>query len=288
MNSTENDSNELKQKIGWIDTHCHVNYSPLIDSLPEVILEAEKADVKKMVCIGTNLDKADDMIAAIQQYDNIFYTIGHHPCQEDMNADEIYNLLNDKLGKLVNNHFASDDAMHDKNICKKINNRLVGIGETGLDCTNSNIVAQTDIFHAHLALAKKYHLPVVVHSRDMDQALLESLKAFSDVRGVLHCWTGAYETAMKAVDLGWKVSFSGILTFKKKVEYLHEQAAKLPLEAIVIETDSPYLAPDPYRGKTNQPAFVKLVGEKLAQLRCMPIDKLQSALWENSHELFGL
>lgn len=288
MNSTEHDSNELQQEIGWIDTHCHINYSPLIDALPEVLLEAEKADVKKMVCIGTNLDKADKMIEAIEQYDNVFFTIGHHPCQEDMKADQIYQLLNNKLAELLNEYNAIDDVNHDQNISKKIKPRLVGIGETGLDCTNNDIVAQTDIFHAHLELAKKYHLPVVVHSRDMDQALLESLKAFSDVRGVLHCWTGSYDTALKAVDLGWKVSFSGILTFKKKVEYLYEQATKLPLESIVIETDSPYLAPDPYRGKTNQPAFVKLVGEKLAQLRCMQIDKLQFALWQNSHELFGM
>lgn len=265
-----------------IDTHCHLNYTGISERLDEVMQNAREAGIGHMVCISTNLEQTDDMINTVSKYDNVSFTIGQHPC-ETMNKTEDRCGLTDP-SEVYNELDAQISRYKDSDIAY----RIVGIGETGLDIHNKELTNQLDIFHAHLEIAIKHNLPVVIHSREMDEQLISSLKTYPNARGVLHCWTGAKETALQAIDMGWIVSFSGIVTFGKKVEYLEEQARDLPLDRIVIETDAPFLAPAPYRGKTNEPSYMKYTAEKIAELRFMNMEKLTESLYQNSLKLFDL
>ena len=281
-----NSDKSLNKKYKLIDTHCHLNYPGLVENIDHVIQRAKENGVEKMVCISTNLDQVEKMLKIIKPYKNVAFTIGQHPCEtmckeKDRCGIESATQIYEIIDKMIEQHIIKQNTHKDIS-------KLVGIGETGLDIYNKNLHSQIDIFHAHLELGIKYDLPVVVHSREMDEQLLLSLKQHPNAKGVLHCWTGSYETAKKAIDLGWKISFSGILTFGKKAQHLEEQAKELPLESIVIETDAPFLAPAPYRGKTNEPAFVLKVAEKISELRCINMEKLCEQLYKNSCNLFNI
>lgn len=243
----------------YIDTHAHLN---LLENWEEGVENAQKADVKKIITINTDLASLESFCK-----EGIYYTVGLHPCNECTHTpSQVYEILDSvcALGKVV------------------------GIGETGLDAYGPDQNYQQEIFSAHLETAIKYDLPLVVHSRDMDELLLCMLKKYQNAKGVLHCWTGSLETAQQAINLGWMVSFSGILTFRKKVEHLWEQAKTLPLNHILLETDSPYLAPHPFRGRVNEPKNVILVYKWLSELRCTDEHVIKAQIWENAHNLFKL
>lgn len=253
----------------YIDTHAHLD---LLENAEQAIKNAHDNGVSKIITINTSIERISELEKLVATFDNIYYTLGEHPCQNLIDAQKCYQKLDE--------------------YCANLPPSLVALGETGLDRKNNTptelIFDQIELFQAHLSVAAKYKLPVVVHSRNADAELINILRKFPDVKGVLHCWTGSFETAQKAIDLGYMISFSGILTFPKKTEYLVEQAKKLPLEHIVIETDSPYLAPHPYRGSKNEPKNVVLVGQYLSYIRQQAEDEVQKQLYINTHRLFNL
>lgn len=235
-----------------IDSHAHLTQLQTTDYNPRAL--------RAIISIATSLQETTELEQLSQKYANVYYTVGQHPTHVEYNAEDCYTNLDNYLRELSSS--SSNQYIH----------KLVGIGETGLDIRASTM--QESIFRAHLEIAAKYQLPIVVHSRDMDDTLIRVLEQYPTVHGVLHCWTGTINAAYNAISLGWFVSFSGIVTFGKKALHIQEQAKILPIDRIMFETDSPYLSPEPVRGRTNQPSNVRHVYEFVAQLRNVSLDSL--------------
>lgn len=277
-----------------MDTHAHLDYYDC-DSLDIVMKNALNHHVQKIVTVCTKLERVEVLSAIALKYSEVYYSLAQHPCESKLNARECYEFMDDYLNRVIIEERV--DTMLSRDVAGECNVmlsrdvarndvKLVAIGETGLDKNGAE--NQMEVFDAHLQIARKYKLPVIVHSRDMDEQLIVMLKKYRDVQGVLHCWTGSYEAAVQAIDLGWYISFSGIVTFGKKVEYLCQQVRDLPIDKIVVETDTPYLAPDPVRGRCNEPANVLYVAKKLAELKKCSLESLCESLWKNSERLFEL
>ncbi len=256
-----------------IDTHTHIA-DPEFDADREAVIErALAAGVQKMVLIGTDLASSQRAVALAGQYPFLWATVGLHP-HEAKSLDQ--NLLQ-TLEKL---------AEHPK---------VVGLGETGLDFhyNYSSPEEQRRAFIEQIRLAKRKRLPLVIHTReawDETFALLEEEGArvhAAEVGGVFHCFTGDSAVAEKAVAFGFYLSFSGIMTFPKAIP-LQQAAASVDLSRLLIETDAPYLAPQGYRGKRNEPAYVRAVAEKIAQLRSCPLEMIAEATTRNAERLFKL
>lgn len=251
------------------DSHCHLIYKGLGEQQPEVLARARAAGVVAMLNISTRENEWDDVIAVAEREPDVWASIGIHPHEADQHADV-------DTAKLV------DRARHP---------RVVGIGESGLDYyyDHSDRERQRASFRAHLAAARETQLPIIVHTRDAEADTAEILRdemgkgAFP---GVIHCFTASAGFAEIALDLGLYVSISGIVTFKNARD-LQEIAAKLPLERLLIETDAPFLAPVPHRGKTGEPAFVADTCRFLAALRGENPEALAEATRRNFHKLFA-
>lgn len=251
------------------DSHCHLIYKGLGEQQPEVLARARAAGVVAMLNISTRENEWDDVIAVAEREPDVWASIGIHPHEADQHADV-------DTAKLV------DRARHP---------RVVGIGESGLDYyyDHSDRERQRASFRAHLAAARETQLPIIVHTRDAEADTAEILRdemgkgAFP---GVIHCFTASAGFAEIALDLGLYVSISGIVTFKNARD-LQEIAAKLPLERLLIETDAPFLAPVPHRGKTGEPAFVADTCRFLAALRGDNPEALAEATRWNFHKLFA-
>lgn len=232
-----------------VDSHCHLNYEGLAERQEAVIDRARDAGVGCMLSINTKLREYDEIIAIIEKYPDIFGTVGIHPHEAESEADVAVGALTER-------------AQHPK---------IVGIGETGLDYYYDN--APRDLqrinFRAHLQAAQQTGLPVVVHTRDADkdcvQILEEEMKNGS-FKGVIHCFTASQWLADACLAMGLYISISGIVTFKN-AQTIQETAKKLPFDKVLIETDAPFLAPIPHRGKTCEPAFVADTARFLADLR---------------------
>ena len=249
----------------WIDTHCHID--KLKPSVEELLDLAQKAGVVSMITIGTDREDWSQVLALSEKHAPFIYgTLGMHP-HTAKDFDE------------------SCEAFLNENLKSKV---IVGVGEIGLDYfyTHSSQEKQKEVFERQLEIAKNMQLPVEIHTREAEQDTSFFLKKYqSQVRGLLHCFTGSYELAKKALDCGFNISFSGILTFKNS-ETLRETCKKLPLDRIHIETDSPFLAPPPYRGKENQPSYVSLVAEQVALIHKVDLESLSQQLTENTYRLF--
>lgn len=252
-----------------IDHHCHLDFPDFADDLPGVVARAGQAGVGLMVTISTRIRQFDRVLAVAEQFDNVFCSVGTHP----HNAHEELDISVDEIVRL---------SKHPK---------VVAIGEAGLDYhyDHSTPDAQAEGFRNHIAAARETGLPLEIHARSADDdtiAILEDEQknggAFS---AILHCFTGGKKMARRAVDLGFTVSFSGIVSFKAAPE-LRDIACELPLDAILVETDAPYLAPVPYRGKTNEPAYVAHTAKAVADARGMTVDDLAAATTENFFRLF--
>lgn len=251
------------------DSHCHLIYKGLGEQQPEVLARARAAGVVAMLNISTRENEWDDVIAVAEREADVWASVGIHPHEADQHPDV-------DTGKLV------ERARHP---------RVVGIGESGLDYyyDHSDRDRQRDSFRAHLAASRETGLPVIVHTRDAEQDTAQILReemgkgAFP---GVIHCFTASGAFADIALELGLYVSISGIVTFKNARD-LQETAARLPLDRLLIETDAPFLAPVPHRGKTGEPAFVADTCKFLAQLRGEDPEELAEATRRNFHKLFA-
>ena len=246
----------------FIDTHCHLT-DKYDDGVDAVITRAKNLNVGAMICATAEGTDINNALKIADSYDNIFVTIGIHPEHTDLNP---YDFITDN----ILNH-----------------NRVVGVGEIGLDYhyNSQNRDAQIELFEKQIEIAIKHKLPVAIHTRDAENDTIEILKKHPDVCGVLHCFTSNWELAKFALNRGFYFSASGILTFKNS-ESVRETFSKIPNDKIVIETDSPYCAPVPYRGKICEPAFVIETAKCLAQIKNLQLTDLESILFENTQRLY--
>lgn len=253
----------------FIDSHCHLNYSELVDEQADVIARAHAAGVSAMLNISTREGEWVDVVRTARAYDGIWASVGIHP------------------------HEADDHAYLDQErlIAATSDEKVVAIGETGLDFyyDKSDRDRQADTFRTHIRAAQTTGLPLIVHTRDAEDATISLLRhAFNDrpVTGVIHCFTGSQALADKALELGFYISFSGIVTFKN-AQNLRDTAKTIPVDRILIETDSPFLAPVPYRGRACEPAFVTETARCLAGLRECAIEDLAAQTSRNFYALFS-
>jgi TatD DNase family protein len=254
----------------YVDSHCHLGFPELRARLPEIRAAMAEAGVDRALCICTTLEEFDDVHALATGYDNFWCSVGVHPDSEDVREPALDDLL----------------ALAQRP-------RVVAIGETGLDYyrLNGRSVAemewQRERFRVHIRAARATNLPLVIHTRSASADTLALLReeGGSAPGGVFHCFTETAEVARSALELGFYISFSGILTFKTAAE-LREVARIVPLDRCLIETDSPYLAPVPYRGKVNSPAYVPWVARQLAQIKGLPVEEIAASTTANFERLF--
>jgi len=255
--------------VTLIDSHCHLNYEGLIERQDDVLANARARGVAGFLNISTRQREWDDVIAVADRHGDVWASVGVHPHEADAHPD---------LGAAA----LVEGAEHP---------RVIAIGECGLDYyyDKSDRQAQRERFRAHIEAARETGLPLVVHTREAEEDTAEILDAAvkgGGVRGVLHCFTGSAELARKALDLGFFISLSGIVTFKNARD-LQETAKQVPLESLLVETDAPFLAPVPNRGKTCEPAFVADTAAFVAELRGEAPEELAQATTANFFKLFN-
>ncbi|CUS46470.1 MAG: TatD family hydrolase [Pseudomonadota bacterium] len=253
----------------FADSHCHLNYKGLYEQQPEILARARARGVSAMLNISTRESEWDAVIGTAEREPDVWATVGIHPHEADQHPDI-------GTARLV------ERAAHP---------RVVGIGESGLDYyyDHSDRDRQRASFRAHIAAARETGLPIVVHTRDAEEDTAEILReemGKGAYPGVIHCFTASGAFADIALKLGLYISISGIVTFKNAKD-LQETAARLPIERLLIETDAPFLAPVPHRGKTGEPAFVADTAEFLAKLRGEDVSVLAEKTAENFHALFA-
>ena len=249
-----------------VDSHCHLNFPELASNIDAVRASMLENQVGHALLISVTLEKYPEVLSLAEQYPNFFATVGVHPDYEDEPPFNVETLV--ALAK------------HPK---------VVGIGETGLDYfrLTGDLTWQRERFCTHIRAAIKADLPLIIHTRSAAEDTLRIMQEENaqTVGGVMHCFTESIDVAMRAIEMGFYISFSGIVTFKNAAA-LKEVAQQVPLDRILVETDSPYLAPIPFRGKTNQPAYVKHVAEEVAKLRNISLEALTKASTSNFFNLF--
>ncbi len=259
----------------FTDSHCHLTFPELTASLPEIRQSMADANVSRALCICTTLEEFPSVHGLATQYDNFWATVGVHPDNEGVTEPSLDDLV--ERGALP---------------------RVVGIGETGLDYyrlgdrTVADMEWQRERFRTHIRAARQLKKPLVIHTRSASDDTLAILReegedgSVGSAGGVFHCFTESHDVARQALDLGFYISFSGILTFKTARD-LRDVAAWVPLDRLLIETDSPYLAPVPFRGKTNSPAYVPFVAQQLAALRQCSVENIGEQTSRNFTQLFS-
>jgi TatD DNase family protein len=251
-----------------IDSHCHINFPGLAENMSDVLAQMEQNEVVSALCVSVNLADFPQVLALAEQHPHIYASVGVHPDHEGAEEPDIARLVG--------------LAQHPK---------VVAIGETGLDYfrLKGDLEWQRERFRTHIRAARESGKPLIIHTREAaaDTLRIMTEENAAEVRGVMHCFTETWEVAEAALAMGFYISFSGIVTFKN-AKQIKEVAQRVPLERILIETDSPYLAPVPHRGKLNQPAYVKHVAEEIASLRGISMDEVGRSTTENFMRLFGL
>lgn len=253
----------------FIDTHVHLNADQYEEDLQDVINRALEAKVEKMVVIGFDRKTIERTMELIEQYDFVYGVIGWHPVDAiDCTQEDL--------------EWIEELAAHPK---------IVGIGETGLDYywDKSPKDVQQALFRKQIQLAQKIDLPIIIHNRDATGDVVNILREenAASVGGVMHCFSGSVETARECIAMNFMISLGGPVTFKN-ARLPKEVASDIPLEHLMIETDAPYLAPHPYRGKRNEPAFVPLVAEEIARLKGLTIEEIAQATTDNAKKFFGI
>ena len=259
----------------FTDSHCHLNFPELVENIDTIRADMATAQVSRALVISTTLESFPDVHALATQYDNFWATVGVHPDNEGVQEPTLDDLLSrTKLPKVV------------------------GIGETGLDYyrlgerTVADMAWQRERFRIHIQAAQQTQLPLVIHTRSSSADTLAILKeegedgSAGSAGGVFHCFTETAEVARAGLDLGLYISFSGILTFKNAQD-LRDVAAFVPMDRILIETDSPYLAPVPHRGKTNNPSYVPFVAKQIAEVKGLSVEAVAQATTANFERLFS-
>ena len=256
--------------IMLIDSHCHLDrlsLEQLGGSMDAVLENARAAGVDGMLCVSINLENYPAVLELARKYPQVYASVGVHPSETEGRDPDVAELVSQ----------AADPA-------------VIAIGETGLDYyyNEGDLEWQRDRFRRHIRAARSCGKPLIIHTRDAERDTLRIMaeEGADAASGVMHCFTGSVTMAQECLEMNFYISFSGIVTFKK-AEELQAVAREIPADRILIETDSPYLTPVPYRGKANQPAYVRFVAEKLAQLRDTPVDRIIEQTTENFYRLFG-
>jgi len=252
-----------------IDSHCHLDMLDLAKhdgDLESAIIAARAAGVGHILNICVTLENFPRVLEIAKTYEGVSCTVGLHPSEQHCHEPSVDDLI--------------ELAQHPK---------VIGIGESGLDYfhCSGDLTWQQERFRRHIQAAKQINKPLVIHSRESSDDMYRILcdEKVNEIGGVLHCFTDSYEAAQKFVDLGFYIGITGIVTFKKALQ-VQEVAQKIPLERLLVETDAPYLAPEPYRGKPNEPAYVRYVAEHIAKLRNISYDELALQTTKNFWELF--
>lgn len=255
-----------------VDSHCHLNILPedKVGNVDQVLAQAKELGVERVLCVAINPQQWHEVIALADKYDEVYAAIGVHPCEDK----EI----------VVTDAALIEAASHPK---------VIAIGEVGLDYfhfeNEPDMSWQHERFKQHIRIAKQLNKPLIIHTRNSTPdclAILEQESA-NEIGGIMHCFVEDLATAERAMQIGFYISFSGIVTFKNAKE-LKEVATAVPLDRILVETDSPYLAPMPFRGKTNQPGYTHYVVQEIADLKAIPFDTVAKATTDNFNRLFSL
>jgi len=247
-----------------IDTHCHIYYDKYHD-IDEVIDRSLENNISKIICVGVDIESSNSSIKLAEKYDMVYATAGYHP-HESKDTDSNYLQELELLLK------------HEK---------VVALGEIGLDFfyNHSDKNTQIKVFKEQLELSKSLNMPCIIHNRESDNELILSIKDIGTNIGVVHCFASNLKFAKKLIDLNFYLSFTGLITF---VEELQEVVKNIPLDKIMIETDSPYLAPIPHRGKRNEPYMVKYVAQKIADIKDISIEKVATNTTNTAKSFFGI
>ena len=252
----------------YVDSHCHLDFPELAAELPQLLSAMRENAVTHALCIGVDLPAWPNVVALARDHANLFATVGVHPDYTDTPEPSVAELV--ELSRTP---------------------KVVAIGETGLDYyrLEGDLEWQRERFRRHIRAARETGKPLVVHTRSAaaDTLAIMREERAGEAGGVMHCFTESWDFAEQALEMGFHISFSGIVTFRNAHE-LKDVARRVPLERMLIETDSPYLAPTPFRGKRNQPAWVRHVGEEVARLRGVPVETVAAVTSENFFRLFSI
>ena len=250
------------------DTHAHLN-DPAFDPDREALMESfADAGVGLVMNAGCSLESSRDIVAMAEKYPWLYASVGSHPDS----ASEVDEAVLEEYRKLC-----------------KLSDKVKAIGEIGLDYYYEDIPReiQQKAFRMQMALAQELDLPVIVHERDAHNDGMTIVKEFPKVKGVFHCYSGSAEMARQLVNMGWYIGFTGVLTFKNARKAV-ETAASIPLDRIVLETDCPFMAPEPFRGKRNHPGYLYRMAEKLAEIRGISVEEVHAATYENGKRLYRI
>lgn len=249
-----------------VDSHCHLDFPELVEKLPELLANMAEKEVVAALCVAVRMEELPAVLALADAQPNIFASVGVHPDYQECDDPDV-----DRLVGL---------AAHPK---------VVAIGETGLDYyrLTGDLEWQRERFRTHIRAARATRKPLIIHTRAAAEDTLRVMReeGAGDVGGVMHCFTESWDVARACLEMGFHISFSGIVTFRNAAE-LRDVAQRVPLDRLLVETDAPYLAPMPYRGKTNQPAFVRHVAEGVALARGVSLDEIAEATTRNFVRLF--
>ena len=250
------------------DTHAHMDDRAFREDREALLSALPEKGVGLVMNPGCSLESSRNAVALAEKYPHVYAAVGSHP---DM-ADEVNESVLEEYRKLC-----------------KLSNKVKAIGEIGIDYHYEDIPRdlQLKAFRMQMELARELKLPVIVHEREAHEDGMAVVKEFPDVTGVFHCYSGSAEMARQLVDLGWYIGFTGVLTFKNARKAI-ETAAAIPLERIVLETDCPYMAPEPFRGKRNDPGYIYRMAEKLAEIRGLSVEEIQAITTENGKRLYRI
>ena len=257
----------------FIDSHCHLDFPDFQSRLPEVLANMQACKVSHALCVSVDLPDFPNVLKLAQEHPNLYASVGVHPDYEDTPEPTL--------------EFLVETALK--------HHKIVAIGETGLDYyrmgdrSYESMEWQRERFRTHIRASIASKKPLIIHTRSASEDTIKILREEGAQRigGVMHCFTESYEVAKAAMEMGFFISFSGIVTFKSAKE-LQETCKQVPIDRMLIETDSPYLAPIPYRGKTNEPAWVSKVGEYIANLKGLSVDELASKTTNNFYDCFQI
>ena len=250
----------------YIDSHCHINFPELAENMPAILARMAENQVTHALCVSVDLPDFPQVLALAEQHDNIFASVGVHPDYPDTVEPSVDNLVR-----------MSDHP------------KIVAIGETGLDYfrLEGDLEWQRERFRTHIRASRATGKPLIIHTRAAAEDTLRIMREEGADNGVMHCFTESLAVAEAAIALGFYISFSGIVTFKSARD-LQAVARAIPLERMLIETDSPYLAPVPFRGRTNEPSYVRHVAEFVATLRGEPLERIAQQTTANFFNLFRM
>lgn len=250
----------------YIDTHCHLSKEDY-DDIDLVIKENKEKNVNRIIISGCTKETIVESIALADKYQEVYLTIGYHPSEAKIITSKDLELLEDQI---------------------RSNSKVKGIGEIGLDYHygKEDLELQKDLFRKQMKLAEKLNLPVVIHSRDATEDTISILKEFPQVIGDIHCFSGSIETAKIYVSMGYKIGIGGVVTFKNS--NLYKVIEAIGIENIVLETDAPYLAPVPVRGKKNSSKYIPYIADKLSEILNIPVEKIAEITTNNAVTLFDL